>query len=123
MIETRDVDSYIDGAPVGAQPTLRELRRLVFDAAPSATERISYGMPTYELDGRRLLHFGAAKRHVGVYGLVHVDSATPEALAAYLDHRSTLRFGFGGTLPTDALREAIHDKLRVLYDEANPRPR
>lgn len=114
MVAPIDVDSYIDHAPAAAQPMIRELRRLVFEAAPSATERISYGMPTYDLDGQRLLHFSAARRHVGVYALVHVGDAVPRPLAGNLDHQSTLRFGIGTPLPTAAIIEAIHRKIQAM---------
>jgi uncharacterized protein YdhG (YjbR/CyaY superfamily) len=90
---------------------LIELRQLIFEAAPLVTEKIKYGMPTYEDKGRPLLNLSAAKSHVGVYGLVHVDSVVPEDLAAYLDHRSTLHFPFDRPLPAAALAAAIRDKV------------
>jgi uncharacterized protein YdhG (YjbR/CyaY superfamily) len=121
MVEDKEVDSYIDGAPVAVQPLMRDLRRIIFDAAPAVTEKISYGMPTYEQDGRRLLCFALAKRHIGVYGLVHVDRAVPEPLAGYVDHRSTLRFGFDGPLPTAAITEAIHRKIQATAGRGDPR--
>jgi uncharacterized protein YdhG (YjbR/CyaY superfamily) len=43
-----EVDAYIAAAPVPAQPILRQLREVIKAAAPNATERISYGMPSYE---------------------------------------------------------------------------
>ena len=99
MAQSTDVESYIDGAPAAVQPAMRELRKLIFEAAPSATERISYGMPAYDHGGRHLLHFSAAKRHLCIYGLVHVDGSTPEQLAEYHGHRSTLRFRLDRPLP------------------------
>jgi uncharacterized protein YdhG (YjbR/CyaY superfamily) len=72
MLKPSEVDAYIDAAPVAAQHLLREMRKLVAEADPSATERISYGMPTYDHGGQRLLHFSAAKSHIGVYGLASI---------------------------------------------------
>jgi uncharacterized protein YdhG (YjbR/CyaY superfamily) len=106
------VDEYIARAPEAAQPTLRELRTLVRAADPEATERIKYGMPTYEHGGQSLLNFSAAKRHVAVYGLVHVEGSVPPQLAPHLHERSTLRFGFGEPLPAAALRAAIEEKVK-----------
>jgi uncharacterized protein YdhG (YjbR/CyaY superfamily) len=108
------VDAYIDAAPPPSQGTLRELRSLVLEVVPGVTERISYGMPTYDHRGRRLLHLSAAKRHVAVYALVHEDSEVPEALSSNLHERSTLSFGFGQPLPIAALREAIRHKAETL---------
>lgn len=115
-MKATDVEGYIVAAPAAMQPALRDLRRIVLTSASGAVEKISYGMPTYEVNGRRLLHFAAAKKHIGVYGLVHVDADVPEALARYLDHRSTLRIPVEEPLPEDALASAIMrkaDRLRT----------
>ena len=112
--EPTDVDGYIDAAPAAAQPMLRELRRIIVGAVPSAAEKLSYGMPFYEYRGRRLVYFSASKTHVGVYGLVHVDGEIPEDLAAYLGHRSTLRFRFDVSLPAAAIAEAVRQKAQAL---------
>ena len=116
MTKPADVDAYIDAAPAASQSLLRELRKLIFEAAPLVTERISYGMPTYDYRGKSLLNFSAAKSHVGVYGLVHVDGQVPPELADYFDHRSTLRFKFDRPLPTAALKNAIVQKAERLDD-------
>ena len=108
------VDAYISTAAAAAQPHLRDLRGLILGAVPDATEKISYGMPTYELRGRRFVHIAAAKNHVAVYALVHEDSAVPPELAKYVDHRSTLQFRFGEPLPVAALTAALQEKARLL---------
>jgi uncharacterized protein YdhG (YjbR/CyaY superfamily) len=110
MPQPTSVDAYIDAAPRPSQSALRELRGLVLEVVPGVTERISYGMPTYDHRGHRLLHIAAAKRHVAIYGLVHEDGDVPEALRPYLRERSTLTFGFDRPLPIGAIREAIQEK-------------
>ena len=114
MTETNAVDEYIRSAPEPAKRLLRELRRLVLSTVPNATEKISYGMPTYEAAGRRLLHLAAAKKHVAVYALVHVEAGVPAELAEYVDHRSTLQFPFDSELPEAALVEAMRQKAAAL---------
>jgi uncharacterized protein YdhG (YjbR/CyaY superfamily) len=113
-----DVDTYIESAPGAAQPHLRELRTIVHANAPGVVEKISYGMPTYELSGRRLLHIAAAKSHVGVYALVHVDGEVPAGLSTYLDHRSTLQFPFDQPLPELELAAAVRRKAELLQARA-----
>lgn len=114
MTSARDVDAYVEAAPAAARPMLREVRRIIHDAVPSVTEKVAYGMPSYEHRGQRLVHFSAAKAHVGIYGLVHVDGDVPAELAAYLDHRSTLRFRLDHPLPTAALATALRQKAGML---------
>jgi uncharacterized protein YdhG (YjbR/CyaY superfamily) len=113
------VDEYIDAAPEAARSELRELRSVVRDADPAASEQIKYGMPTYEHDRHSLLNFAATKRHVAVYGLVHVDRTVPVELAPYLHERSTLRFELGEALPSGALAAAISDKVKTLASKSD----
>src|SRR5262245_29972080 len=66
------VTSYIARAPKWAQPTLREMRRVIRVAAPKAQESISYHMPYYNQDGR-LAYFAAQRKHVGFYWISAED--------------------------------------------------
>ena len=60
------IDDYIASFPAEIQEKLRALRAVIRDAAPQATEKISYQMPTYYLKGN-LVHFAAHQRHIGFY--------------------------------------------------------
>ena len=48
------VDEYIAAQPVETQARLRELRAIIRQIVPDATEVITYDMPTYKLGGRRV---------------------------------------------------------------------
>ena len=105
------VEAYIETAPEAARALLREIRRRIWAAVPTVTENLAYGMPAYGYREGHLLHFAAAKRHVGVYGLVHADAGVPEELLDYFDHRSTLRFRFDRPLPWAAFDRALQSKV------------
>lgn len=109
--EVAGVDAYISTAPAPVQPMLREMRRIIRSAAPSAIEKLKYGMPFYDYFGR-LVYFAGHKTHVGVYGLVHVEAQVPARLKQYLDHRSTLRFPLDAKLPVAAIRAAIRQRIK-----------
>jgi uncharacterized protein YdhG (YjbR/CyaY superfamily) len=114
MEKPADVDAYIKAAPAEAQPHLRELRGLILRTVPEVNEKIAYGMPTFDLRGRRFVHIAAAKNHVAIYALVHEDANVPAELAPHLDHRSTLQFDFTETLPVGALTAALTAKAQLL---------
>jgi uncharacterized protein YdhG (YjbR/CyaY superfamily) len=106
------VRDYIAKAPPAARRALRQLRRAINAAAPGITERISYGIPTFELDGRYILYIAAFNDHVSVYpvtaGMVmkHRKAITP-----YRAGRGTLRFSLDAPLPLGLV--ATLAKLRV----------
>ena len=114
----KDVDAYIAAAPKAVQPMLSELRQVIRSAAPNASERISYGMPSYDYHGR-LGHFAGYEGHVGLYGVAHVEHEHGASIAKYLDGQSTLRFPVGQKLPVALIRKLI--KARVTQNEAGKR--
>ena len=77
------IDEYIAGFPVETQKVLQELRALIRASAPDATETISYAIPTFDLNGRHLVHFAGYERHVGLYPTPTGAEAFKEELRSY----------------------------------------
>jgi uncharacterized protein YdhG (YjbR/CyaY superfamily) len=63
------VAEYLAGAPEKPRALLTRLRKTIKAAAPTATESISYGMPTFKHKGKRLAYFAYWKDHCALYGL------------------------------------------------------
>jgi uncharacterized protein YdhG (YjbR/CyaY superfamily) len=103
-----DVDQYIAAQSAEAQPRLRELRAIIRAAVPTATEAISYGIPTYKLDGR-MVSFGAAKRHCALYGAA-MDAA-PDELRAFKTSKGTVQFPLTQPVPSELVRTLVVGKL------------
>ena len=94
------VSEYLASLPPEARKALRQIRGAIKKAAPGITERLSYRIPTFDLDGKYLLYMAAFKDHVSIY------PATRSMMAKYgkqlKPHRSgagTLRFDLGERLP------------------------
>ena len=60
--------------PADKRRVLTRLRAQIRSAAPEATESISYGLPTYKLDGRPVVYFGSAAAHVSLYAVGATDA-------------------------------------------------
>ncbi len=60
------IDQYIDAQREDIRPLLAQLRAAIRAAAPDVVEKISWRMPTF-WQGENLIHFAAAKRHIGIY--------------------------------------------------------
>lgn len=61
------IDSYISTFPKDIQVTLEKIRQIIHKASPTAVEAIRYGMPTFRLNNKNLIHFAAYKNHIGLY--------------------------------------------------------
>ena len=52
----KSVDDYLAALAPRTRDVVDEIRRIVVDEFPSATEAISYDMPTFSFQGRRIVH-------------------------------------------------------------------
>jgi len=105
------IDEYITTLSRNVQGILEELRRIIKESAPELDETISYGIPTFDLNGRHLVHFAAYKNHIGFYptssGITHFK----KELSRYELSRGTVRFPINEPIPFDLIRKIV--KYRV----------
>ena len=115
--KTTSVADYIAHAPPVARRALKQLRTAIKAAAPRITERISYRIPTFELDGRYLLYIAAFKKHVSVYPVTSAMVAKHgKALAPFRKGRGTLRFPLDAPIPIALVAKLA--KVRVREERA-----
>jgi uncharacterized protein YdhG (YjbR/CyaY superfamily) len=113
MAKTTTVADYIAKTPPVARRALQQLRTAIKAAAPGITERISYRIPTFELDGRYLLYIAAFKEHVSVYPVTSGMLARyGKAIAPYRAGKGTLRFSLKGPIPTDLVAKLAMVRVR-----------
>ena len=108
----KTIDDYISAASDRARPVLKKIRAIVRKAAPDATEAISYGIPTFKLDGRVLVHFAAFKNHIGLYPPVKGDARIEKATAQYAGEKGNLRFPLDEPIPYDLIERIVKVKVR-----------
>jgi uncharacterized protein YdhG (YjbR/CyaY superfamily) len=107
----KDVDEYISRAPKEVQGKLEQLRTAIIEAAPTAVERISYGMPYYDYKGR-LVYFGLAKAHIGLYVPTPIIEEHKSELADYEAAKATVRFPLDKKLPIALIKKLVKDRMR-----------
>lgn len=105
------IDAYIAGFPADVQTILQSIRRTIHDAAPEATEAISYQMPTFKLHGN-LVHFGAFKNHIGFYPVPSGIEAFQDELAAYKQGKGSIQFPLDRPMPYDLIRRIVEYRVR-----------
>lgn len=108
--EYTDIDGYISGFPDEMQELLQKVRNTIRKAAPEATEKISYGIPTFFLNGN-LVHFGGYKNHIGFYPGSSGIEIFREKLSQYQVSRGTVKFSSDKPIPFDLIIEIT--KFRV----------
>jgi len=119
------IDAYLAEVPPDQRAALETLRRQIRDAAPDAEECISYGLPSFRLNGL-LVHFGAARRHCAFYPH-NVIEPFAERLQAYDTSKGTIRFQPDTPLPEALVREIVQyrvvQNLEIAAERAGRRRR
>jgi len=105
------IDNYIAGFEPPVQKMLEEIRAVVKKAAPQATEKISYQMPTLFLEGN-LVHFAAFKNHIGFYPTPTGIEEFAKDLAPYKGAKGSVQFPMDKPLPLDLIRRITEFRVR-----------
>ena len=111
-IKPADIDSYIAAFPREVRPILEQIRKTINKAAPSASETIKYGIPTFTLGGKNLVHFAAYKNHIGFYPAPSGIEAFKEELSVYKNAKGSVQFPLVKPIPFELIREIV--KFRIL---------
>jgi uncharacterized protein YdhG (YjbR/CyaY superfamily) len=106
------VDDYIAAQAPPARATLGQVRGTILAQAAGAEESIAYGMPTYKLAGRLLLHMAGWADHYSIYPVSAALLASAGAVPAGVSHeKSTLRFAYDQAVPTNFIERIVRLRL------------
>jgi uncharacterized protein YdhG (YjbR/CyaY superfamily) len=100
------IDEYIKSFPSDIQRTLNDLYEFIKAEVPEATEKISYGMPTFYLNGN-LIHFAAFKDHYSLFPAPSGIEQFIDELRVYRTGKGTLSFPFDTPLPWELIRKVV----------------
>jgi uncharacterized protein YdhG (YjbR/CyaY superfamily) len=106
-IQFKTIDEYIGTFPENVQSILEKVRKTIQKAAPEAVETISYGIPSFNLNGRYLVYFAAWKRHISLYPIPSGDEAFQKELSTYLSGKATARFRLDKPIPYDLVEKIV----------------
>src|SRR5687768_11026421 len=106
----KTIDDYIADYPKDIQKLLQQVRATIKKAAPEAEEKISYGIPTFTLNGN-LVHFGAYEKHIGFYATPTGHEAFKKELSVYKQGKGSVQFPIDQPLPLDLISRIV--KFRV----------
>ena len=100
------IDEYIMAQDTAVQAYLFQVRQTIREALPNAEERISWSMPTW-WKRHNLIHFAAAKKHIGVYpGPEAVEYFSNELKKRKIPFRKgSIQVPYSDVIPLDLIRE------------------
>jgi len=106
-----DTDEYIANFPIHIQKILEELRSTIKKAAPEASEKISYQMPAFTLEGN-LVYFAAHTNHIGFYPTSSGVEAFKKELAGFKISKGSIQFPLDKPLPLNLITKIVTFRVK-----------
>jgi uncharacterized protein YdhG (YjbR/CyaY superfamily) len=117
-LKFRDIDDYHSSCPANIRKILEQLRQTIKQAAPKATETISYGMPAFR-QNKVLVYYAVHKEHIGFYPTPNPMVHFKQELKKYSTSKGAIQFPIHKPLPLALIKKIV--KFRVAEDNDNPK--
>lgn len=108
---TEEVKKYIDLFELSTRQKLIELREILIEVLPEATETISYKMPAFK-QGKVLLYYAGYKNHIGFYPTPQPIEQFKDKLTKYSWSKGAIQFQLDKPLPKKLIQEITLFRLK-----------
>lgn len=109
-LKFKDIDEYHNSFPADIQNIVGQLRQAIRQAAPQATETISYGIPAFR-QNKVLVYYAVHKGHIGFYPTPNLIVHFKNELEKYNTSKGAIQFPIDKPLPLTLIKKIV--KFRV----------
>ena len=113
----KTIDKYIKDSPKNVQTILKKIRTTIRKTAPKAEETISYGIPTFKLNGN-LVHFAGYKSHIGFYPTPSGIEKFKKELSAYKGAKGSVQFPLDQPIPYELIARITRFRAKENLEKA-----
>jgi uncharacterized protein YdhG (YjbR/CyaY superfamily) len=113
----KTVEDYHASFPAGVQKKLSEIRKIIAQGAPRATEVISYNMPAFRQHGV-LVYYAAYKEHIGFYPTSSPIKVFRDDLVKYKTSKGAIQFSLDKPLPKTLIKKIIKFRVKEVIEKA-----
>lgn len=97
-----------------ALAAMKAVRAAIRDTAPAAVESIGYGIPTYKVNGKAVVHFGGFKTHVGFYATPTGHAEFSEELSRYKQGKGSVQFPLSEPMPLELIKRIVQFRMKAV---------
>ncbi len=119
----RNVDEYLSRLPGVQRATLEKIRSTIKSVAPGAVEVISYGIPTFKLDGRMLVSYAAFTEHCSFFPGAYPIDVHRDALKSHQTSKGTIRFPSDKPLPVALVKKLVRARIEENKNRQRKHPK
>ena len=105
------IEEYIALFPKDIQIILENIRETIQEAAPNAVEKISWQMPTF-WQRENLIHFAAAKNHIGIYPSATGVAAFADRIKDYKTSKGAIQLPLSQPIPYELIAEITRFRVK-----------
>lgn len=114
-LDCATVEDYIARYDGDVRARMEKLRALILACSPDISEKISWGMATFVLEGN-LVHFSGEKHHMGFHPAPSAMEAFADRLGEYKYSKGTVQFPHDKPMPYDLIRDMVTFRVREQMD-------
>lgn len=114
--QSKTIDEFIDSFPEDVRAILERVRQAIQTAAPGAIETMSYGIPTFDLNGKHLVHFAAFKEHISFFPTPSPIPVFKKELTGYKTSKGTIQFQISKPIPFGLIKKITAFRVKEVED-------
>ncbi|MBK6792569.1 MAG: DUF1801 domain-containing protein [Anaerolineales bacterium] len=115
------MEEFIARYPATVQVILQKIRAVIHKSAPRAEEAMSYGIPTFKLNGKNLVHFSAFKEHIGFYPTPSGIEKFKKELAVYEGAKGSVKFPLDKPIPYALITKIVQFRVKEVSAQTTPK--
>lgn len=113
MKKFRSIDEYQAAFEEPQRSLMQQLRQAILQAAPSATEEISYNMPSFR-KGKPVCYYAAYKHHIGFYPTPGPIKELKDELKDYVFSKGAVQFPVTRKIPVTLVKKLVKARLKQI---------
>lgn len=99
------IDEYMKEFSPEIVEIMMNVRLALHETVPDLKECISWGMPTFRLKGKNLVHFAGNKHHLGFYPGTEAIEHFKNKLTGFKSSKGSIQFPYNKPIPIDLIVE------------------
>jgi uncharacterized protein YdhG (YjbR/CyaY superfamily) len=105
-----DIATHIAQFPEHIQAQLKVLHAFILEKVPGLTQKMAYGIPTFQLNSKNLIHYAGYSKHIGLYpGAKGIAAFSAEfEKRNYKYSKGAVQFPVKEALPLDLVEEILN---------------
>lgn len=107
-----EISIYISKQEPKQKEVLTQVRNLIKTLLPEAEERMSYGVPSFRLNGKSIM-YAAFKIHLGLYPDPQIIEHFQKELEKYETAKGTIKFSLNEPIPFDLIAKIVKYKYSL----------